>query len=187
MDDAFNMAVEINLAKDTLLPILQDILVEAGESGKDLTGSEYEFRITDEMRSWLETKVDIFAKSINNTTFEKLKSEFIESLENNEGRDQLIDRIRNVYDGIDEWRAETIARTEVHGVTNYGTYQGYSQAGLSNKVWVWSPGIKGGVRERHLSIDGEKVPINQSFSNGLLYPGDPNGGADENVNCQCFI
>lgn len=187
MDNAFNMALEIRLAKDTLLPILKELLIEAGESGKDIAGSDYEFNMTAEMNSWLEVKLDIFAKSINNTTFDKLKDEFIESLKNNEGRDQLIDRIKNVYDGIEDWRAETIARTEIHGVTNYGTYQGYSQAGLTDKVWVWSPGIKGGVRDNHLAIDGERVPINQPFSNGLLYPGDPVGGASNNVNCQCFI
>jgi uncharacterized protein with gpF-like domain len=40
------------------------------------------------------------------------------------------------------------------------------------------------VRETH-AIDGEVIGFDESFSNGLEYPGDPAGDAGEVINCRC--
>ena len=65
--------------------------------------------------------------------------------------------------------------------------EGYKQAGLKTKIWVWAPGVQGGVREWHQDMDGEEVPIDHYFSNGLRYPGDPSASAEEVINCSCSI
>lgn len=40
------------------------------------------------------------------------------------------------------------------------------------------------VRETH-DIDGEVQPLGQRFSNGLRYPGDVDGPANEVIQCRC--
>lgn len=187
LGEIFHMTLEIKLAKETMLPVLERLMKEAAEDSKEIAGSNWDFNDTPEINGWLDKKTSIFAEQINETTFNKLRSAFQDSLDLGESRQQLINRIVDTYAGISKGRAETIARTEVHGVTQYGTVQGYKQAGLPIKIWVWSPGTKGGVRDEHMAMDGEEVPMDVAFSNGLMFPGDYNGGADETINCQCFI
>jgi uncharacterized protein with gpF-like domain len=43
------------------------------------------------------------------------------------------------------------------------------------------------VRDSHRAIDGEVRNLGEQFSNGLLFPHDPNGPADEVVNCRCDL
>lgn len=43
------------------------------------------------------------------------------------------------------------------------------------------------TRETHADIDGEFVDIDEEFSNGLEYPGDPNGDPSEVYNCRCTL
>ncbi|MHA1853388.1 MAG: phage portal protein [Candidatus Heimdallarchaeaceae archaeon] len=186
LGEIFNSKLEIKLAKETVLPVLQELLNEAAEDAKEIAGSDWEYNETAEISSWLDKKTDIFSEQINETTFAKLKKEFAISAELGENRKDLIKRIEATYGGIKEARAETIARTEIHGVTQYGTHQGYIQAGMPIHIWVWAPGTKGGVRDSHQAMDGQEKPIGTAYSNGLMFPGDPSGSAGETINCQCF-
>jgi HK97 family phage portal protein len=186
IDEIFNRNLELELAKNTVLPLLEKFLRDSGNEAFSLLGtSKFNFVITSEMQSWLDKRVNLFAGEINKTTYEKLKDQFKQSFENGENRKDLIKRIENVYEGFDEKRARTIARTEVHGVTSKGTMEGYQQAGVPIKIWV-TVGDKQ-VRDSHAKLDGMEVPINQPFPNRLQFPGDPAGPADETVNCRCQI
>jgi uncharacterized protein with gpF-like domain len=78
-----------------------------------------------------------------------------------------------------------IARTEVHNATQFGTVEGYKQAGFTMKIWVAV--LDGATRDSHASVDGEEVPIDATFSNGLMFPGDPKGPAEEVINCRCVV
>lgn len=187
LSETFNTTLELKLAKESVLPVLEEMLKASAEDAKEIAGSDWEFNDSAEINSWLDKKTEVFAKQINETTFKKLEDEFTESLAEGETRQQLTNRIQNTYSDISKARAATIARTEVHGVTQYGTMEGYKQAGMPIKIWVWAPGTQGGVRDEHQAIDGEETDLKASFSNGLEFPGDPNGGAAEVVNCQCFI
>ena len=89
-------------------------------------------------------------------------------------------RIRNVYNLTRE-RCKTIARTETAATSNTATFSTYKAEGVKQKEWV------GGTRESHAAVDGEVRAMGQSFSNGLLYPGDPSGPADEVINCTCTV
>jgi len=43
------------------------------------------------------------------------------------------------------------------------------------------------TRESHAEIDGEIVDIDKEFSNGLMYPADPDGEPAEVYNCRCTM
>jgi len=78
--------------------------------------------------------------------------------------------------------ARTIARTETHGAFEEGRYEGLKSTQPTHKIWLSSR--DGTVRPEH-QIDGETVPFDDVFSNGLLYPLDPNGEAGNVINCRC--
>lgn len=187
VDDVWATDLEIKLAFEAMLPAMEQVLKEAGKDVLELMNYDYDFNVTPQIRGWLDNKAHIFAEQINETTFKKLKREFEDSLAAGEGRDELVDRVKATYREISKGRAQVIARTEVHGVSQYGQFNGYKQMGVPIKIYVWSPGIKGGARDEHQSMDGEEVPINQHFSNGLMYPGEDGAPAEETINCQCTI
>jgi HK97 family phage portal protein len=185
LDEAFNHELELRLAKGALLPLLKDILKRAGVDAAEFGGASRPFHLSSRVESSLDMRANIFANQITETTFDDLKSAFADSLAAGESRQQLVGRIRSVYDGYSEGRAYTIARTETHNAVQTGTMEGYKQAGLETKIWVAVGDEK--TRDSHLAVDGEEVPLDQMFSNGLAYPGDPSGAPEEVINCRCSI
>lgn len=185
LDEMFNPEIEIKLAKNAVIPLLKQILVEAGLETIEMLDYNYNFVFSSAMEKWIDNRSDLLAKEITDTTFKKLKSQFSQAIDANETREQLVRRIQETYTGFNESRARTIARTEVHGATEQGTLDAYKQAGVGIKIWV---AVTDDVtRESHAMLDGEEVPINGYFSNGLLMPGDQNGPAEEVINCRCQI
>jgi hypothetical protein len=85
---------------------------------------------------------------------------------------------------ISEGRAGTIARTEIAGITADAEIMALQEAGVTHIQW-FSMGDND-VRESH-RIDGQIRAIGTPFTNGLLYPHDPNGDADEVINCRCWF
>ena len=81
------------------------------------------------------------------------------------------------------------ARTAVTSAENKGRLDGMKE--LENDGVVlekqWYATGDDRTRPSHLDIDGESVPLNEEFSNGLMYPGDPSGSADEVWNCRCSM
>lgn len=81
------------------------------------------------------------------------------------------------------------ARTMVTGAECAGRNDSYkdleSRGVVLKKVWIATP--DGRTRESHLEMDGEEVDIDEAFSNGCMYPGDPNGDPSEVYNCRCSM
>lgn len=83
-----------------------------------------------------------------------------------------------------------IARTELGMAMNYGHDQGARQAAREYDLVMdkgWSTSLDDRVRDSHAVLHGEIVPMDQPFSNGLMYPGDPAGPASEVVMCRCVL
>lgn len=86
------------------------------------------------------------------------------------------------------YRAMRIARTEVHSAAGFGQHAGVLAATRDLQVETiktWLSSRDDRVRDLHAAIDGQSVPINEPFSNGLMYPGDPSGPGYEVINCRC--
>jgi hypothetical protein len=49
----------------------------------------------------------------------------------------------------------------------------------------WDATLDGRTRESHIAVDGEIREIDEPFSNGLQFPSDPAGRAEEVINCRC--
>lgn len=84
-------------------------------------------------------------------------------------------------------RAKTIARTEGHRIqqTSARDAQYAAKKKGADVVKQWDAALDGRTRPSHARVDGEIRELDEKFSNGLKYPGDPSGGAAEVVNCRC--
>ena len=90
---------------------------------------------------------------------------------------------------VDYNKSLRIAKTEGHRIQQEATFnvqQRAIQRGAS-VVKQWDSTLDGRTRPSHQAVDGEIVGVNEPFSNGLMYPGDPNGSASEVVNCRCCL
>lgn len=81
------------------------------------------------------------------------------------------------------------ARTAVTGAQNGGRMASYKAAAdMGIKVRKrWTATKDGRTRRSHASLDGETAPWYETFSNGLMYPGDPSGPPREVYNCRCTL
>lgn len=91
--------------------------------------------------------------------------------------------------GINKNKAMRIARTEGHRIQQTAAVNACNKAVEKGAdiVKQWSAALDGRTRDSHRRVDGEIVELDKPFSNGLMYPGDPNGPAAEVVNCRCTI
>lgn len=81
------------------------------------------------------------------------------------------------------------ARTATTNAENAGRCDSYKRAekmGIKLKQ-VWLAALDGRTRDSHRRLDGEKIPVGGKFSNGLRFPGDPQGAAHEVWNCRCTL
>ncbi len=85
-------------------------------------------------------------------------------------------------------RAKTITRTEGHRVQQKSSVDAANEARArgADLVKVWDAVLDGRTRPSHRRVDGEIRELDEKFSNGMQYPGDPSGGAGEVVNCRCI-
>lgn len=103
--------------------------------------------------------------------------------------DEIAAAIQTKFEQYSEYRAYRIARTEVVAASNFGSYfaalEAADRMGVdTEKEWVDSDDSR--VRETHAAMDGERVPVDKKYSNGMDYPGDMmNGQAKEVIHCRC--
>ena len=86
-------------------------------------------------------------------------------------------------------RAIRIARTEGHRIQNTATMNAAYDAKErgADLVKQWDATLDGKTRDSHVAVDGQIRELDEEFSNGLDYPGDPAGSAAEVINCRCAM
>lgn len=88
-----------------------------------------------------------------------------------------------------ENKMRMFARTAITGAQNAGRQRQMEDAAGMNieqhKQWIATHDSR--TRDAHRAMDGEEVPYNEDFSNGLEYPGDPSGTPAQTYNCRCTM
>lgn len=90
---------------------------------------------------------------------------------------------------MDQRAAMKAARTAMTSAHSLGKLKGYERAadmGIDVKK-QWLAALDSRTRSSHRHLDGEVVKLDAKFSNGLKYPGDPDGPASEVYNCRCTL
>lgn len=82
-----------------------------------------------------------------------------------------------------------IARTEGHRIQcQAGMDACYKARDMGAKVVKqWDSTLDGKTRHSHAIVDGEVKELDEKFSNGIRFPGDPDGAAAEVINCRCAL
>lgn len=156
----------------------------------DTEGAEWEFDPwTPNIQRYVRRELARKITHVTNTTIKRVANDLGPMIERQDSMDAMAAKLQARYAEFGERRAYVIARTEAHSAMGFAQQEAAQQSGaVETKTWLNSNDDR--VRDLHLSqedggVSGETVPLMEPFSNGLLYPGDPQGTARETVNCRC--
>ena len=128
---------------------------------------------------------------VTQTTKDTIGSIVVRCVEHGAGREALADEILQEYEIETRTRARLIADQETAMCLEQGHFDMMKTSGAQWKVWHHRPqknprdGSDGGPN--HVAMNGERVPIDGVFSNGLRFPCDPEGPAKETIKCRCYV
>lgn len=117
---------------------------------------------------------------------DRMNKEVLQGILQGESMSKIAKRFQNVL-GMNKASAIRNARTAVTNAENWGRFQSFIDAEAKGTVLVkvWSAQIDSRTRDSHRKVNGERRNIHEKFSNGLMYPGDPDGAGAEVYNCRC--
>ena len=89
--------------------------------------------------------------------------------------------------GVPLYNAKRIVRTESHRIQQQSAEDSrhIAKSKGADIVRMWDAALDGRTRPSHARVDGEIRELDEKFSNGLMFPGDPSGRAAEVINCRC--
>lgn len=130
-------------------------------------------------------KLHKFSFEVNDETLKLLKKEFREAIADGDTIRNVEKRVEKVFRFNSRVRTERIARTEIVGAHNAGNFEAMVNTGVvDEKEWIETR--DGKTREAHQrgggGVGGERVPVKEPYSNGLMFPGDWSGPAAEVIN-----
>ena len=118
----------------------------------------------------------------------KFRNEITQGIIQGESIPKIAARIENVT-GADENAAIRQARTAVTSARN-GARQEVAERAVDMGIEIkkrWTSTLDYRTRDSHQHLDGETVDVDDWFSNGLAFPGDPDGAPEELYNCRCTM
>lgn len=119
---------------------------------------------------------------VTETTRKHVRQYIEQAVEEGQSIDEISQGLLNSEITIS--RSRLISRTETNTALNYANEMAISKTGIMfEDTWLSSHDSR--VRHSHRLVDGEVITHGGRFSNGLRYPGDPEGDADEVINCRC--
>lgn len=126
---------------------------------------------------------------ISRTTENQIRQLIIEGVEEGLGNAAIAANIRAKAPIIAGVRAAVIARTETHSASQWAQVTAIRDTGLVlRKEWVAANDER--TRVFHGDANGQIVGPNENFVVGgeeLEFPGDPNGSAENIINCRCVL
>lgn len=174
-DILFDREKAVGAAISFATPFIRRFLTEGGEDGATLTGQPFQSN-TERTAAFIDQRGRYFADTINDTTVADLSDTLKAGIAAGESYEKLAARIKEVYVGAADYRAERIARTEVVAAANAGSIEAYKQAGLERHEWLAI--IDNATADECIACDGKTEKIGDTFPSGETQP--PN-----HPNCRC--
>ena len=159
---------------DDLEELVRKVSDEHGAKTAKELGTEFIKEIT---AAYLRKLVEGRAKAINSKTHKKLE----EAVEDPDEQPADVFEIRENKD------AGMLGTSLATAVASWAVLEAVRQAqnhGFEKKVekeWVTGPN----ARPSHAAMNGQRVGIDEKFSNGAEWPGDDNLSPDESCGCNC--
>lgn len=123
---------------------------------------------------------------ISRTTIDFIEGVLQKATQEGWGVDQTVKELENTE--ITKQRARLIVRTESIRAMNFSQLAAAdSEEWEMEKMWIAIEDKRTRPTHSHAGVDGQRIPLYDKFSNGLMFPGDPNGSAKEVCNCRCTM
>jgi len=181
------------LVKKYSLPYYEESLKTGYESFVEENGLGIRFDLNDPaVAHYLQLKPNLISgvgmgpdQGVINTLRSQIMDQVREGQLAGESIQQISGRLKGVFNMASR-RAQTIARTEVVGGSNFGRNLALKESGFERKEWFTAMDEK--VRSEHIAMNGEKIRADESWivdGHALAYPGDYAGPGYLCINCRC--
>ena len=170
-----------------LLNIFEPLWKESYDKGAGVSAKLYNLQAVQrpELISTAKLRGGIRVKGIQDTTKANIARIVSAGLEHGDSRTTIAKQIEQEMQTT-AGRARTIATQECNTSLLTGHYDMMRKAGAAWKTWHVAN--MSAARPSHKRLNGERVPIDVKFSNGLMRPCDPDcSDPAEVVNCHCFL
>jgi SPP1 gp7 family putative phage head morphogenesis protein len=154
-----------------------------------------EFEMLDDVWSMPPAKaLEFLAKRENklagvpDEVFDQVRGSLQDGLDAGESTAKLSERVRGQFNNLAKYRADRIAQTEVACAYGFARQESMQAAGITRRRWLTSG--NNNVRATHQAAHGQERDLNEPFQVGgaaLMFPGDPDGPAEEVINCHCVV
>jgi SPP1 gp7 family putative phage head morphogenesis protein len=136
------------------------------------------------VRAWVKSHAASHVKTILDTQKAAMRDLIAEGVSNNLTNVEIAKSIRGFYEENARYLSMRVARTETAAAAGFGQREAAKQSGVVQlKRWISSRDDR--VRDSHVDIDGEEQALDEPYSNGLMFPGDPDGEPSESIQCRC--
>lgn len=143
-------------------PLVKTVVVQQGEKAAALVGKAKFDLATKPVQDYLKSRATKFSGEINAETNLKLANTLAEGVAAGEGIPQLRNRVSELFDGMEKYRAERIARSEVVRASNFAANEAYTQSGVVETLeWLITPDDK--LCEYCSTMDGKTIALGDTF------------------------
>ena len=162
---------------DDIEPLIDEVADVHGRQVAKAIGSEYS---AEQTRKYLRKLSEGRAAAINEKTYEELERAM--------ASDDEEDTPAHVFDLREGAHAAILGHaltlTAAGWAATHEAPQQAEQQGIRRQILKeWVTGEN--PRESHAAMNGQRVPIDQPFSNGANWPGDDILGPEESCGCNC--
>lgn len=171
--DAFDTATENAELAATILPHALAIAEAGAEVVLDAYNPERDGFESDKMLPWLVKASQGEAAAVNAGTFATLAQNVTEP--------DWADAVAATFASRTAAGARLWARSIATTAESFGGQDAAKASGLTHKRWI----ERSSKSARHAALHGETVRIDEVFSNGMRWPGDPAGGTANTAECSC--
>ena len=162
---------------DDIEPLIDEVADVHGRQVAKAIGSEYS---AEQTRKYLRKLSEGRAAAINEKTYEELERAMA-SEDEEDTPAHVFDLREGAHAAI---LGHALALTAAGWAATHEAPQQAEQQGIRRQILKeWVTGEN--PRESHAAMNGQRVPIDQPFSNGANWPGDDSVGPDESCGCNC--
>lgn len=123
---------------------------------------------------------------ISRTTIDHIETVLQEAIRDGWSIDETVKTLED--SDITKNRALTIVRTETVKATNFTQMASADNENVEmEKQWIAVEDNRTRRTHSHAGVDGERINLDDHFTNELLFPGDPEGEPEEIINCRCTL
>jgi uncharacterized protein with gpF-like domain len=173
-------------------PVIKSLYIDAGKQAGARTTVQKALIIP--ILGFIREVIDyfnqyIFSKivlPISQTTLKDIQKVLKQAISDGWGIEKTVRELKN--NPITKYRAKMIVRTESVAAMNYAQLKVASEKPYeTTKRWIAVEDKRTRLAHTHYGVDGEVRDLNEAFSNGLQFPGDPDGPANQVINCRCTM